>query len=304
MTHDPTAMRGIVPSLNTPFAANGDLDLNALPRLVGHVVDAGCRGALILAAAGENAYLTPSEWQSAAIALADAACGVLPLIISATSEHLDESVRRARHSGQIGACCVLWQPPPGATLAAIGDGIARLGEAAGRPVMLQDLDFEGDGLPVSWILALLEQQPAFASLKIEIQDAGPKYSAVLDATGGALHVAGGWAVRTMTDALARGVDVFIPTGMERLYVAIDKLWRSGEHEAAERLFARLRPILDFSNRDLDHSIRFFKRMRACDGLFGSDRVRVSPRRMSVKDMAEADRLIALAEALDRALPRG
>ncbi len=295
------AIRGIVPSLNTPFGATGAIDRGSLPRLVDHLVRSGCSGALALAAAGETAHLDADEWTAIAGDLVASAAGRLPLILSLTAADLDGSLRRARIAASLKVPAVLWQPPGGASLDAIGDGIARLSAAADCPLMLQDLDFTGDGLPLAWIEALFERGNGFESLKIEIIDAGPKYSEVLAATGGALHVAGGWAVRTMTDALARGVHAFIPTGMEPLYVTVDRLWRSGDRAASEALFASLKPILDFSNRDLDHSIRFFKRMRHRTGLFATDRVRVTPGAMSATEQREADRLIDHAIALERAL---
>lgn len=300
---DIAALAGIVPSLNTPFTAEGAVDLEAARRLVVHAAASGCGGALALAAAGEVTHLATTEWLVLAEALADAAKDDLPLVLSLTAADPHTSLERARAAARFGLAGVLWQPPATATLAEIESGIGRLSDAANCPLMLQDLDFEGDGLPLDWIVGLFERGDGFKSLKIEIVDAGPKYTAVLAATGGALHVAGGWAVRTMTDALARGVHAFMPTGMEPLYVAVDRLWRAEAHSESEALFGKLTPILDFSNRDLDHSIRFFKRMRHRTGLFATDRVRVEPAAMTEADAHEADRLIDLSIALESGLPK-
>ena len=298
-----TALTGIVPSLNTPFGADGAVDLAAARALVAHAGASGCRGALALAAAGEVTHLSTTEWLALAEALAEAAIDRLPLVLSLTAADPETSLERARSAARLGLAGVLWQPPAGAALAEIESGIGHLSDAARCPLMLQDLDFEGGGLPLDWIDTLFARADGFASLKIEIVDAGPKYTAVLEATGGALHVAGGWAVRTMTDALARGVHAFMPTGMEPLYVAVDRLWRTGSRSESEALFGRLRQILDFSNRDLDHSIRFFKRMRHRSGLFATDRVRVEPAAMTEADARDADRLIDLSIALESGLVR-
>lgn len=303
MTSALTELRGIVPSLNTPFSADGSIDRASLPRLVDHCVRSGCSGALALAAAGETAHLNAAEWTALAGDLAEASAGRLPLILSLTAPDLAASLARAVTARALAVPALLWQPPAGLDCDGIGDSITRLSEAAGCPIMLQDLDFVGDGLPLDWIERLFARGNGFVSLKIEIENAGPKYSAVLAATGGGLHVAGGWAVRTMTDALARGVHAFIPTGMEPLYVAVDRMWRDGDRAGSQALFGQLAPILEFSNRDLDHSIRFFKRMRQRTGLFASDHVRVTPAAMNPADSAEADRLIALAAALEQDLGR-
>ena len=45
-------MKGILPSLNTPFSKKGDLDLKSLEKLVKHTIRSGCSGMLGLAVAG------------------------------------------------------------------------------------------------------------------------------------------------------------------------------------------------------------------------------------------------------------
>lgn len=57
----PVALRGIVPSLNTPFFENGDLDEKSLRRLIDHTIKSGCAGMLALAVAGEQGSLTTDE---------------------------------------------------------------------------------------------------------------------------------------------------------------------------------------------------------------------------------------------------
>ena len=48
----PVGLRGIVPSLNTPFTADGVVDLDSVGRLVDWMVKAGSAGMLILAVRG------------------------------------------------------------------------------------------------------------------------------------------------------------------------------------------------------------------------------------------------------------
>jgi hypothetical protein len=50
----PVGLRGIVPSLNTPFTADDAVDLASVRRLVDWTVEAGSVGMLILAVAGEG----------------------------------------------------------------------------------------------------------------------------------------------------------------------------------------------------------------------------------------------------------
>jgi 4-hydroxy-tetrahydrodipicolinate synthase len=159
--------------------------------------------------------------------------------------------------------------------------------------MIQDLDWSGPGLALDEIVSLFETLPSFRCLKVETVPAGPKYSAVLEATGGRLHVSGGWAVMQMPDALARGVHAFMPTTMDAIYVAIYNAWNRGDLEVARALFERLLPIVAFSNQHIDVSIRFFKALRQAEGLFASDLCRVPKRLDPVQDL-ECRRMIERA----------
>jgi len=57
----PAFLRGIVPSMNTPFLDDGSVDLAGIRRSVDAVVQAGVAGMLILAVAAETASLTLPE---------------------------------------------------------------------------------------------------------------------------------------------------------------------------------------------------------------------------------------------------
>ena len=70
-------------------------------------------------------------------------------------------------------------------------------------LVIQDWDFHGFGIPVNVIVDLFEEIDVFKSLKVEVTPAGKKYSDVLEATGGRLHISGGWASSQMTEALDR-----------------------------------------------------------------------------------------------------
>ena len=54
-------MKGIIPSLNTPFSKKGNLDHNSLAKLVEHTIKSGCNGMLGLAVAGEGRSLSFEE---------------------------------------------------------------------------------------------------------------------------------------------------------------------------------------------------------------------------------------------------
>jgi 4-hydroxy-tetrahydrodipicolinate synthase len=289
----PVGMRGIVPSLNTPFDEADRVDEAAVARLTERSVASGAAGLLVIAVAGEQASLSRAEKERVAWIVVEVTAGRIPVVVSVTSADTAESealAGLARRAGADGICC---QVPAGLAGAALDAALARIAAAGPDLLMIQDLDWGGGGLPIAEIARLFKILPTFRCLKVETVPAGPKYSRVLEATGGRLHVSGGWAVMQMPDALTRGVHAFMPTTLDPVYVAIYDAHRRGKVEAARALFERLLPIVAFSNQHIDVSIRFFKRLRHAEDLFATDRCRV-PGPLDAVQEAECERMIRRA----------
>jgi 4-hydroxy-tetrahydrodipicolinate synthase len=290
-------LRGIVPSLNTPFTAEDAVDLDSVRRLVDWTVEAGAAGMLILAVAGEGQSLAHAEFRAVAETVVDRNAGRIPVILSVTSADPAERKWRARLAREIGVEIMLCQPPAGLA----GDDLRRvfseIVEIGPKSLMVQDLDWQGSGMTIADIVQLQERIPAFQYLKLETVPAGPKYTAVLKATGGRLHVSGGWALSQMIDALDRGVHAFMPTELEPLWVAIYRLHRSGQVGEARRLFERVLPIVVFSNQHIDVSIRFFKHLRRASGLFTTANCRQPVPSLDEFHQREAERLTRVAQGL-------
>lgn len=175
--------------------------------------------------------------------------------------------------------------------------VRALAELQPRFFILQDWDVQGSGIPVPVIAELFESIPAFRCIKIEVANAGAKYSEVLAATGGKLHVSGGWAVNQLIDSLDRGVHAFMPTAMHPIYTRIYRLYAGGDRERARRLFYRLLPVLAFSNQHLDCSIHFFKRLLHVQGIYATPRVREPILPFDEYHERQARELIALVQTI-------
>jgi 4-hydroxy-tetrahydrodipicolinate synthase len=296
-----TDLRGIVASLHTPFAEDDIVDEASLVRLVDHCVRSGCRGVLVAAVAGEVGALAAHERRRMLEVVAEAAAGRLRIVAGVSAPDLATSVALARAAASGGAAMVLWQPPAGIDQASLEAGLLALAEAGPGQIMLQDLDWRGSGLAPAVIARLAERVPALSAVKIETAPAGPKYSAVQRATGGRLHLSGGWAAMQMLDGLARGLDAFIPSGILPVYVRIFELWTAGSHDAARALFERALPVLAFSNQDIDVSIRFWKLVRRRQGIFSTERCRAPVRTLDPVQQEEAERLTRRAIELEAEL---
>ena len=284
----PAFLRGIVPSMNTPFLDDGSVDLDGIRRSVDAVVQTGVAGMLILAVAAETASLTLPEKRLVAQTFLAHTAGRIPVIVGCSSAEQADRVALAAMARELGAQIMLCQAPAGLVGEALLAQMAALAQVGPPMLMVQDLEFAGPGLALDDILLLHQQLPAFQCLKIEVALPGPKYSAVLEATQGALHVSGGWAAAQMLEALHRGVHAFIPTAMDTIYVAIYRRFQAGDVAGARALQEQLAPVLAFSNQHLDTSIRFFKHLRHREGIFSTPLCRASVRPLDAHQMRELE----------------
>ncbi|MEP7272517.1 MAG: hypothetical protein ABI882_13520 [Acidobacteriota bacterium] len=139
-------------------------------------------------------------------------------------------------------------------------------------------------------------------MKVEVVPAGPKYSAVIEATGGRLHVAGGWASNQLIEALDRGVSAVMPTAMTGLFVRVFEAYRRGDREEAKDWFHRMLPVLAFTRQHLDISIHFHKRLFHHRGVFDTAHVRKRTISYDIHHERHGNELIAYLDRLEREEP--
>lgn len=270
-------LRGIITVLNTPFDDRDRIDCEGLKRNIAYAMKAGVAGFLVPAMASEVGKLSETERAALVDCVIEQVDGVVPVIGGASAPTAAERKRHAKNAIAAGCAGVLVSIPyqNDRQYAADVQDVAELGPGF---LMIQDWDSTGDGLPLPLIGELFETVPAFRCLKIETAFAGPKYSRVIEATQGRLHVSGGWAVMQMIEGLDRGVHAFMPTGLHYTYTRIFQCYSRGNRPTARELFEHVLPILAFSNQHLDHSIHFFKRLLHAQGIYATPRVRqpISP----------------------------
>jgi 4-hydroxy-tetrahydrodipicolinate synthase len=233
-------------------------------------------------------------------AVVDALGSRIPVVGGASAPTQAERLRNAERLAGLGCDVVLVSQPYKSEATYIRE-IREVEQAAGRALMIQDWDAAGSGVPIPAILGAFEAVPEFRYLKVETADAGHKYTALKRATGGRLHVSGGWAVSQLIEALDRGVDAFMPTALHRAYVAIFDRYRAGDRSGAVELFRRLLPILAFANQNLEISIHFFKRLLWRQGIYPTPLLRNPSALLDKFQERIADELIELAMSLDAEL---
>lgn len=290
-------LRGIVTVLNTPFTATNEVDATALRRHVQVALRAGVAGFLIPGMASEVDKLTPAERILLVDTVLAEAKGRACVIGGASAPTSAERVRLAQKLVAAGCDGVLVSIPYESD-EQYTRAVREVADTAPPFLMLQDWDARGYGVPVPTLVDLFETVEAVRAVKVEVVPAGPKYSELLVATGGRLHVSGGWAVMQIIEAMDRGVHAFMPTALHAIYVAIHRLHQAGQRDAARELFNRLLPVLAFSNQHLDISIHFFKRLLHAHGIYPTASVRPPILPFDEQHARIADELIACVLALE------
>jgi 4-hydroxy-tetrahydrodipicolinate synthase len=268
-------LSGVVAIPQTPFDDRDRIDLGSFARGVADRLAAGADGLLYPVVASEVSHLTASERQTLTRAVLEQAASRVPVIIGASADDARTARSLAEFAMTHGAAGVLVQAP----VALLRDEPATLEyfrtvcEASIDMLMIQDLEWNGPGLPVATIVRLFEELEPFRCIKVETVPAGSKYAAIIAATAGRLNVSAGWAVPQLIEALDRGIHAVTPGGLHWVIVEVVRRYRRGERASAKALFDRLLPILGWQNQQIDISNQFLKLLAVRQGIFAGASLR-------------------------------
>ena len=300
---DMKGLRGIAPIVNTPFDEELAVDFRSLERLVERAISEGVSALIVPAVASEVAKLTASERQDVVRCVTSSAAGRVPVIAGAGVAAGAEGAELLKAYADMGCPNVLVQIPEGVGQDR-GDATRHFSElplSAFEGVMIQDLDWTGSGARIEVIAALRDTIPNFRYLKVETVMAGLKYTAVREALGESVSLAGGWAMPQMIEALDRGVALFTTTAINYPFVVVYRLFAEGRRDVAVEVFERSVPVLAWSHQHIDVSIAFLKRYCVRVGLFVTARVREPTARYDKFHLRFGDELIERVIALELAL---
>jgi len=262
-----SGLRGIIPSLHTPFLEDNSLDLNSLKKLIDHTILTGCSGMLVGAVAGETSSLTIEEKQKVTEFCVNHNNNRIPLIVGCSADNQRDRIALSKSAKEAGADWILCQAPSNIKGKELLNCFNEISEVGPDNIMIQDLSWTDNGMDDDDIILLFDNIEKFKGFKIEVLNSGPKYSRVLKATNHQLHLSGGWAIMGMIEALNRGVHAFIPSTMETLYNRIYKLFIENKIKEARNLFTKIVPVLSFTHQHIDIAIKFSKMLRVKEGIF-------------------------------------
>jgi dihydrodipicolinate synthase/N-acetylneuraminate lyase len=288
--------KGIVSVLQTPFDENNKVDFKSLELLIEEAINGGVSGFLVPVVASEVACLEKNEREAIVEFVKNKVSGRVCIIVGASSDNPTDCLAYAQAAEKMKTDGYLVAVPQSyyQQNSQVIPFFKQISKGIKLPLIIQDLQFNGPGLPLSIIKKLKSELPTLSGLKIETLPSGPKYTAIKNDCGPDLWIAGGWAITQMIEALDRGVDAMVPeSSMVKVYTKIYQLYSNGDRKSALELFRKLQPVLCYSNQDLGTSIAFFKRLLVQKGIFNIAHIRLPGFEWDEYNSRIADELIDL-----------
>src|SRR3954470_15064151 len=148
--------RGLFPVVPTTFTESGELDLASQKRCVDFMIAAGSDGLCILANFSEQFLLADDEREVLTRTILEHVKGRVPVIVTTTHFSTKVCAERSRRAQDMGAAMLMVMPPyHGATFRVaepqIFEFCARLSDAVGIPIMIQDAPASGTVLSPAFL---------------------------------------------------------------------------------------------------------------------------------------------------------
>jgi 2-keto-3-deoxy-L-arabinonate dehydratase len=271
------ALHGCIPILVTPFADDGSLDLQSLEREIDWVLAEGANGVACVAIASEGYKLTETERDAVIATTVRRVAGRAPVVASADGPGEEPAIDRARRAAALGADALMVLPSyfvkPGPD--ALASYYARIAEASGMPIMLQDApQLTGVFMSPALWARMAESTPGLRYIKAEGTPQGPTISETLRLCGDRISVFCGWGGLSLLDALERGAVGNMPApNFTRYFADVQRLWEAGDRERAQEFFDRGVPFAMWTMQSIDHSVTAAKVELHRLGVIASPRLR-------------------------------
>jgi 4-hydroxy-tetrahydrodipicolinate synthase len=242
-------LAGILPILQLPFDAAGDIIDADLAREVEFCIAGGCHGVVVPALASEFMVLTDDERRHAVEVSGRAAAGRIPVVAGVAAPSPRGAADLARHAEANGATAVMALPPyvrrPGP------EGVIAyyrtIAEACSLPLIVQNAPPPfANGIGVELMLRLLQEVPAIRYVKEERPPAPHHITALLEAAPGRLDgIFGGAAGLYLMNELERGATGSMPSAaVADVQVSIFEDFVAGRRSAARERYNRILPLLN------------------------------------------------------------
>lgn len=295
-------LNGITPVMATCFREDDSIDDDALRKQIDFAITAGAAAVCGPGFGAEFYKLSDPERYHFVDVLVEHTKKRVPAIAATSSGSTYSTIEFSRYAEKVGADCLMVTPPRTAALPAkeIVGYYSQLCGAVKIPVMLQDADFTGAGMPAKVMVELAHKHPNFRFAKLEVTLPGEKCAEIVEQSQGQVQIIYGLGGIAMMDGLAHGASAMMPgAACLEVYVRVYELYREGRQGEAKELFERLVPYLAFALQHLELAIRIEKRVLHKRGILPNSRLR--PPTLSLGAIYEAqleslvDSVIALTQ---------
>jgi 2-keto-3-deoxy-L-arabinonate dehydratase len=269
-------LNGITPVMATCFREDDTIDDNALRKQIDFAIDAGAAAVCGPGFAAEFYKLSDTERYHFVDVLVEHTNKRVPAIAATSSGSTYSTIEFSRYAEKIGADCLMVTAPRTAPLPAkeIIGYYSQLCDAVGIPVMLQDADFTGAGLPAKVFVELAHKHPNFRFAKLEVVLPGEKCAEIVEQSKGQVQIIYGLGGIAMMDGLAHGASAMMPgAACLEIYVRVYELYKQGRQDEAKQIFERMIPYLAFALQHLEVAIRIEKRVLHKRGILPNSRLR-------------------------------
>lgn len=293
-------IRGVIPVMMLPLNDDESIDEGALRKQVDFAVAGGAAAICAPGFATEFYKLTDEERRRVIKVVVEQTGGRVPMFAGTGCGSVRATIELSRYAESVGAAGLMiaapkWCPLGAAEQIAFFEMVCR---NVGIPVMLQDADFTGTGLPASLIVDLGKRCPNLELAKLENVLPGTKCSEIIKLSHGKIQVLYGMAGIALLDGLAHGATGVMPgPSFTEAYVRVFELYGGGRISEAKALFYRMQPYITFSVQHLELVIRMDKRGLVRRGIFSSDRLREPTLRYDAEYEKQMDELIELMDGI-------
>jgi dihydrodipicolinate synthase/N-acetylneuraminate lyase len=280
-TMAPSATRpyaGVYPVAPTPFADSGDLDLDGQRRVLDCMIDQGVDGICILANYSEQFLLSDDERDTLTDLCLSHVAGRVPVIVTTSHFSTRVAAERARKAAKAGASMLMLMPPyHGVGLRADEAGMmehfARVAEAGGIPIMVQDAPLSGVALSVSFLLRLAREIDLVRYFKIEMPGTAAKLRALVEQGRDVIEgpFDGEEAITLMADLDAGATGTMSSALLPDLIRPVLDHHRAGRRKEAAEQYGRILPLINYENRQC--GLKAAKAAMMEGGVIKSDAVR-------------------------------
>jgi len=269
-------LNGITPVMATTFHEDESIDDQAMRKQIDFAIEAGAAAVCGPGFGAEFYKMSDAERHHFVDVLVEHTGKRVPVIAATSCGSTYSTVEFSRYAEKIGADCLMVTAPKTAPLPApeIIRHYSRLCDSVAIPVMLQDADFTGAGLPAKVFVELARKHPNFRFAKLEVLLPGQKCAEIIEQSQGQVQIIYGLGGVAMMDGLAHGASAMMPgAACLEIYVRVYELFQQGRRAEAEEIFNRLLPYLAFAMQHLELAIHIEKRVMVKRGILPNSRMR-------------------------------